>query len=345
MEIISYYTLSIKDFFDNFATGNNIDNKIIATGNFIFDFNFPWYEDKTVAGVEVESLRDFKRIFVEKYFTQEMAYETIALWKMKLQEVLYRKIPYYTDLYNTFKIDYNPLINYEKSGNNENKRSITNEDNGTLAGKNTFAETSRNEVNGTITTSNTNNSTSETNSSDKRTNTTTNNLTAATNGTNNQTTNNQSVHSDYPQASFNPNADFASNMDRGETINQSTDNTTTTNTGTVKDDGSSSINSKTTSNDTSNGSNNNQSTTTGNNNSTTDTSQTHSNNSNSNENSNGNFKEQGFMGSKVDEIVKYRKAIQNINEQLVNEFTDLFMGIEEPLENRSYISTIYPYGY
>lgn len=105
---------------------------------------------------------------------------------------------------------------------------------------------------------------------------------------NSNTNNTQNIHSDAPQVNFSGN-DYASTMDRGQ--EREVFNGSTTNTNSV--------------NQTANGSSLNQ----------------------SDFENNEEFKEHGYLGNVQDSIEKVRDLILNINQQLTNEFRDLFFPI------------------
>lgn len=314
---MSYYTLSLKDYYNSFGTGKTWEEKALTATEKLFDFNFPWYTEKSDI-----SLADFKRMFFEHHFTDEIGYETIALFKMKMQEVFYRKIPYYTDMYKALHIEYDPLINHEMRGTNNGTTTGEETQNGTTT--NSGSDKHNTEHTGTIVNDgNTSNTNSNTHSDTTTTNSTT---------TSSDTSKTQNIHSDFPQANFSTAKDYASNMDRGQ---NATDNTTTVK-GTNNNDG----NSK----DVSNGAIKNTETF-ANNDLTTDTFG-HIINNESSGNSKGtsstSYSDIGWSGgSKTTELELYRKAIRNLNEMLLHEFDDLFMGVLEPLENNLWCSGIY----
>lgn len=76
----------------------------------LFNFNFPWYVDVTTpAGVE--SLEDFKRMFILRFYTERIKAETFGLFKIRLNARLTQEMPRFRQLYETTLIDYDPIIN------------------------------------------------------------------------------------------------------------------------------------------------------------------------------------------------------------------------------------------
>lgn len=316
---MAYYTLSFKDIYDSFSSSDKWEERIMETAENIFSFSFPWYNDNSDG-----SLENFKRIFVESHFTDEIGFETMALFKMQMQRIFYQKIPYYTDLYKALHITYDPLINHDING----KRSGSKNDEENTTGKNTNSgkDLSLTENSGSDKISTESNGQSNTENSS--TTTDTNKTTVASSN------NNQTLRSDYPQASFTKTKDYASEVNRGQSNDESTSNVSDT----VKSDGTGSV--KTVDSTTS-------TTTLGNKSQNTFTHGhvVDSENQMTHEHSyKDDYSDSGWSGgSKTEELEKYRSAIRNINEMLLHEFDDLFMGLNEPLENNTWYSPIYGY--
>lgn len=322
---MSYYTISLKDYYNSFGIGKTWEEKIKTATDKLFDFSFPWYNDKSDG-----SLEDFKRFFFEKHFTDEIGFETIALFKMKMQEVFYRKIPYYSEMYKALHIDYNPLINHEISGKNDvsttGKTTGSSKQNSDII--NGGSDTHKTDHTGTI--KNDGSSTSENSNTHKDINTT------GTTGSETNQTKNQTIHSDFPQATFNTSSDYASSMDRGQNDGSTTSSTSTTS----SNDGSSSDKGKGTMVNIETFSNSDL--TTDSFGHTINTAINSNNENNTSGTTSTNHSDIGWLsGSKTDELEKYRKSIRNLNEMLFHEFDDLFMGLLEPLENNVWCSSIY----
>lgn len=357
---MAYYTLTIKELFDIYGTGKNIEEKIKTTSEWIFNFNFPWYNDNSDGSKD-----NFKKLFTEHYFTEEIGFETVALWKMKLQEVFYRKIPYYTDLYKALNIDYDPLINF----NVEHKSELNSTD--TNSGEDVTVNSHTGNDSDTFTSNENNNTTlkhtgdvkfigndtlnsTATNSGTDTVNSNDNSTTKGENSTTNTTTaNNQNIHSDFPQANFSAKTDYASGMDRGQndsTITDSGKNTTTVNaTGkTTTDHGLKTTTVNTSKNDNTTTYDNSDTTTNTNTKTDKDLKEYNSKNTNTlthghvmTGNENKTATDNGWSGgSKTDELEKYRSAIRNLNEMLLNEFSETFMSIYQPLENDIWYSPL-----
>lgn len=67
----------------------------------VFDFDFPIFDEAYRPVLE--------RKILMHYYTREIAFETVGLWKLKLETKLNEIMPYYNKWYLTELIEYNPL--------------------------------------------------------------------------------------------------------------------------------------------------------------------------------------------------------------------------------------------
>ena len=81
----------------------------------IFDFDFPIYDEAYRSVLCKKILRH--------YYTREIGFETVGLWKLKLSTKMQEIMPYYNKLYETELIKFNPMYDadYTKEGNSEDK--------------------------------------------------------------------------------------------------------------------------------------------------------------------------------------------------------------------------------
>lgn len=107
------------------ADANSVDKIIANAISNVFDFDFPIFDENYRANLEKKILKH--------YYTREIGYETVGLWKLKLNTKLNEIMPYYNQLYKSTLLEFNPLwtTNYtrehdEKDGN-VIKGKITNE--------------------------------------------------------------------------------------------------------------------------------------------------------------------------------------------------------------------------
>lgn len=109
---MSNYTTEIRWIVEQTAVNKGVDvknssiNKIIDSAlPFVFDFSFPIFD---------QSYRDVLCTKILKhYYTREIGFETVALWKFKLDTKLNEIMPYYNKLYNTELIEFNPLVDVD----------------------------------------------------------------------------------------------------------------------------------------------------------------------------------------------------------------------------------------
>lgn len=86
----------------------------------IFSFNFPIFDESYKNVLCTKILRH--------YYTREIGFETVGLWKLKLQTKLDEVMPYYNQLYKSELLKFNPLYDVDlntthvgdKSGENNN---------------------------------------------------------------------------------------------------------------------------------------------------------------------------------------------------------------------------------
>lgn len=239
---MAVYTLSFKELYDLTDSKKSWEERVEDTANNLFNFNFPWYNDNADKSLDL-----FKKMFVENHFTDEIGFETLGLFKMKMQSVFYEKIPYYTDLYKALHIEYDPLLNSDMhridDGTNNTKttgsdksehKEKTNSSDDWVGGETIarthnvdtdFDQTIKHNMkhitnnaggyNDTLTHTGTESTTSKsTVENDGKTTTT-------VSGDNNT----QTLTSDFPQANFSTKKDYAKNLERGEEKTNSTTET------------------------------------------------------------------------------------------------------------------------
>lgn len=119
----------------------------------IFDFDFPIWDE------EYRSVLCAK--ILKHYYTREIGFESVGLWKLKLDTKLNEIMPYYNERYKTVDMKYNPLndVDYTRTSlgdeNGNNRRDNINERNskttkgGTVDVSKTGSETDNATSNGT----------------------------------------------------------------------------------------------------------------------------------------------------------------------------------------------------
>lgn len=146
---MSKYTTEVRFICEN-AAGydeskgySDVDSIIDAAIPSVFSFDFPIYDDAYRNVICTKILRH--------YYTREIGFETVGLWKLKLQTKLNEIMPYYNQLYNSALIKFNPLYDTDlhtthvgdKNGQNikeENKNGLSS----SVGSKNEIVNTDKN---------------------------------------------------------------------------------------------------------------------------------------------------------------------------------------------------------
>lgn len=124
---MSKYTITIKDIVNNYSflhESQNFDDKLDYARQYIFDFNYPVIDEATKKRIEIAILKH--------YYMQEIAFETIGIFKIKLNDRLNLIMSRYNALYEKQDLSLSPYINsYIKENGTTDGRSdsaINNED-------------------------------------------------------------------------------------------------------------------------------------------------------------------------------------------------------------------------
>lgn len=80
---------------------DKVEDIIEAARTHVFDFSFPIFDESYRPVLEKKILRH--------YYTREISYETVALWKLHLQARLDEIMPKYNKLYELELVNYNPI--------------------------------------------------------------------------------------------------------------------------------------------------------------------------------------------------------------------------------------------
>lgn len=149
---------------------NDVENVIQQALPNIFNFSFPIFDETYRNVLETKILRH--------YYTREIAFETVGLWKLKLRTKLNEIMPYFNKLYKSELLDFNPLYDVDLTRTHVKDSSGTRDTTG-----NTDIEKSS--------------------STDSMSNTSINNTNNSTDdGTINRTTSNTDKYSDTPQGAI-----------------------------------------------------------------------------------------------------------------------------------------------
>lgn len=124
---MSKYTMTIKDIVDDYSMlseSKKIDDKLDYARQYIFDFDYPIIDESTKKRIEIAILKH--------YYLREIAFETIGIFKIKLNDRLNLIMSRYNALYEKQDLSLSPYINsYIKESGNTNglsDTSVNNED-------------------------------------------------------------------------------------------------------------------------------------------------------------------------------------------------------------------------
>ena len=126
---------------------DKIDELIDEARTKIFNFTYPAFPD-------AERKEEFERNFILYFFNREIAYETYGMFNVRLRAKLNTIMPYYIEMYNSTKLEFEPLVNvdYTKrtTGNIKHTGDVTVEGESTSTGSNTredkFSDTPQDEL-------------------------------------------------------------------------------------------------------------------------------------------------------------------------------------------------------
>ena len=102
---MSKYTMTIKDIVNSYYDGSSlkIDDKLDDVREYIFDFNYPVIDNETKKRIEIAILKH--------YYYREIAFETIGMFKIKLNDRLNLIMSRYNALYEKQDLSLSPYIN------------------------------------------------------------------------------------------------------------------------------------------------------------------------------------------------------------------------------------------
>ena len=124
---MSKYTITIKDIVNSYNDVTDlkkIDEKLEVARKYIFDFEYPVIDDTTKARIE--------KAILKHYYYREIAFETIGMFKIKLNDRLNLIMSRYNALYKKQDLNVSPYVNsYLKENgvsNNSSNSDVKNED-------------------------------------------------------------------------------------------------------------------------------------------------------------------------------------------------------------------------
>lgn len=100
------YTMQLKTYIESFTQYEDDlshSERIKIGRKHLFDFDYPFFD---------ENYREqFETNFITNFYSREIGFETEGLFKFRLESWLNINMPYYNDLFETTKLDYDPLLN------------------------------------------------------------------------------------------------------------------------------------------------------------------------------------------------------------------------------------------
>lgn len=300
---------------ENSSGADNVDEVIAGSWNKIFTSKAPFF-DESYRSVLCQKI-------LKHYYLREICCETVGIWKLWMNERLETIMPYYNQLYESAKIEFNPMHDVDLTRKHERTGNETSTGRGTSS-----EETSgRNDVTGNSETNTTGNGTSE----NTRTSTETGSSSGTSNGSKTQNTsgseNKTDKYSDTPQGSI-INLDNNTYLSNARIIDNNTTGSLT-----EEDEGSNSESSKTDGTITDKGktSDSGNSTTTYEENGTSTGTKTGNTTTNETVDTTENYIETvvGKQGTESYSSLlnKFRETFLNIDMLVIDEFSDLFFGL------------------
>lgn len=125
---MAIYTNSFQDImhkFDHNGSKFTYEQKIVKLCEYIFDFNYDYKNDLSFKAF-------FEPYFIEHFFNEEFAFETVDYFKVKLKNRMQEVLPFYIPLYQAFYISNIDLTliekeeSSEKGGNDESGKTNSN---------------------------------------------------------------------------------------------------------------------------------------------------------------------------------------------------------------------------
>lgn len=201
---MAQYTTSIAEYTTNFGILNpelTLEQQMQQAIDFIFDFEFQWVNS------DPKSLSDFQELFILHFWEQEIGFETIGLFRLKLRETFLRLFPKWKSYYDTMEqiltlSQNNPLFNILVTTSSNKEIEENKSDQNTFDSMMAYTGNVQHKQNNEQTLGGNDKTTLQHGRTDT--------LTLGA------TTENQQINSDNPQTNF-AGTDYAASMTRGQT--------------------------------------------------------------------------------------------------------------------------------
>lgn len=122
---MAIYTNSFQDImhiYDHDGSNLTYEQKLVKLCEYIFDFGYDYKKDVTFKAF-------FEPYFIEHFFNEEFAFETLDYFKIKLKNRMQEVLPFYIPLYQSFYVNTIDLTLIEKEEYSENAKSDENNQN------------------------------------------------------------------------------------------------------------------------------------------------------------------------------------------------------------------------
>lgn len=136
---MSYYTTEVRFICENYAGLDaskgqaNVNEILSQSWNKVFDFNFPIFDE------------NYRSVLCQKilkhYYTREIGFETVGLWKLKLDTTMNEIMPYYNKLYESELLEFDPFADADYTKEHEGKDGGSGKDTGTTTQSDTGSHT------------------------------------------------------------------------------------------------------------------------------------------------------------------------------------------------------------
>lgn len=201
---MAQYTTSIAEYTTNFGILNpelTLEQQMQQAIDFIFDFEFQWVNS------DPKSLSDFQELFILHFWEQEIGFETIGLFRLKLRETFLRLFPKWKSYYDAMEqiltlSQNNPLFNILVTTSSNKEIEENKSDQSTFDSMMAYTGNVQHKQNNEQTLGGNDKTTLQHGRTDT--------LTLGA------TTENQQINSDNPQTNF-AGTDYAATMTRGQT--------------------------------------------------------------------------------------------------------------------------------
>lgn len=132
---MSKYTTEVRFICEDYAGYNeskgasDVNSILSQSWNKVFDFNFPIFDE------------NYRSVLCQKilkhYYTREIAFETVGLWKLKLDTLMNEIMPYYNKLYESELLEFDPFRDADYTKEHEGSDSGSGTDTGNTTQENT----------------------------------------------------------------------------------------------------------------------------------------------------------------------------------------------------------------